>query len=263
MSQAVLTRSTTPVIVTPTPTTGPVPLVVAPGVGEVLDFTPTERFTWKATGDTTNGAVDTFEATLQPGYPGAPEHIHDANDEIFYVLEGAFRFKVGDDLIEAPAGTFAFVPRGTAHTWVNTYDGASKLLTQFLPGGMRGMFEATSELIQASHRTWRHSRPPRGASTPVSLGRPSSPRRNRLTLPCLDDPDDFTERRCPRYVGLIVSQERDTPDVPPLSARSSSLADAILESCSRHPASPRSPKTMERHTECFQPGCGTRRSNRH
>ncbi len=149
MSQSILYRSTTPVIVTPTPTTGPAPIDVPPGVGDVMDFTPTEQFTWKTTGDTTNGAVDTFEAALQPGYPGAPEHIHDANGEIFYVLDGVFRFKIGDEMIHAPAGTFAFVPRGTAHTWVNIDDGVSRLLTQFLPGGMRGFVDATAELMQA------------------------------------------------------------------------------------------------------------------
>ncbi len=128
--------------------TTPDPLLVAPGDGEVFDFTPSEQFVWKATAATTGGAFDIFESFMQPGVPGAPEHIHDANDEIFYVIEGEFRFKIGEEIAPAPAGTFAYVPKGTAHSWVNVDAGVSRLLTQFLPGGMQGFFEAATDLIQ-------------------------------------------------------------------------------------------------------------------
>lgn len=127
----------------------PDPRIVPPGDGDVFDMTPVERFVWKATAATTGGAFDCLEASVLPGHPGAPEHAHDANDEIFYVLEGAFRFKVGDEIFPAPAGTFVYVPKATPHTWVNADQDASRMLTLFLPGGMRGFFEETSPLVQA------------------------------------------------------------------------------------------------------------------
>lgn len=156
-SQTASSSFTSPILTRTPPVTSPVPmsanapdpLLVAPGDGEVLDFTPSEQFVWKATGAETGGAFDTFESLMQPGVPGAPEHVHDAHDEIFYVLEGEFRFKIGAEIVPAPAGSFAYVPKGTAHTWVNVDAGASRLLTQFLPGGMQRFFEATTDLIQA------------------------------------------------------------------------------------------------------------------
>jgi mannose-6-phosphate isomerase-like protein (cupin superfamily) len=49
----------------------------------------------------------------------APLHLHHADDEAWYVLEGSLRVRVGDDEIEARTGSGVFVPRGTPHTYWN------------------------------------------------------------------------------------------------------------------------------------------------
>jgi mannose-6-phosphate isomerase-like protein (cupin superfamily) len=49
----------------------------------------------------------------------APLHLHHADDEAWYVLEGTLRVRAGDDEIEARAGAGVFVPRGTPHTYWN------------------------------------------------------------------------------------------------------------------------------------------------
>ncbi len=49
----------------------------------------------------------------------APLHLHHADDEAWYVIEGTLRVRVGDDEIEARAGAGVFVPRGTPHTYWN------------------------------------------------------------------------------------------------------------------------------------------------
>ena len=49
----------------------------------------------------------------------APLHIHHAEDEAWYVLEGTLGFRLGDGQIEAPAGAAVLVPRGVAHTFWN------------------------------------------------------------------------------------------------------------------------------------------------
>ena len=49
----------------------------------------------------------------------APLHIHHGDDEAWYVLEGALRFRLGDETVEAPAGGAVLAPRGTAHTYWN------------------------------------------------------------------------------------------------------------------------------------------------
>ncbi|CAO3459491.1 cupin domain-containing protein [Azospirillum largimobile] len=45
-------------------------------------------------------------------------HVHRSDDEAWYVLEGALRFRFADGEVEAPAGTTVFVPAGVAHTYL-------------------------------------------------------------------------------------------------------------------------------------------------
>ena len=56
-----------------------------------------------------------------PGPPRliAPPHVHHRDDEAWYVLEGRLFVRVGDQDVEAHAGSAVFVPRGTAHTYWN------------------------------------------------------------------------------------------------------------------------------------------------
>jgi mannose-6-phosphate isomerase-like protein (cupin superfamily) len=58
------------------------------------------------------------------GYTGpprliAPRHLHRSDDEAWYVLEGTLCVQVGDDVVEARAGSAVFVPRNTPHTYWN------------------------------------------------------------------------------------------------------------------------------------------------
>lgn len=58
------------------------------------------------------------------GAPGerrliAPTHVHHSDDEAWYVLEGTLMFRIGDDEVEARAGSAVLVPRGKAHTYWN------------------------------------------------------------------------------------------------------------------------------------------------
>jgi mannose-6-phosphate isomerase-like protein (cupin superfamily) len=53
-----------------------------------------------------------------PGPPRwiAPLHLHRNDDEAWYVLEGTLCARLGEDVVEAKAGSAVFVPRGTPHT---------------------------------------------------------------------------------------------------------------------------------------------------
>ena len=110
------------------------PIVTPPHDGDIVAFSPGELLVWKGTLAST-GALDQLELTAQPGYAGAPEHIHLTQEECFYVLDGAFRFKVAGSIVLAKPGTFLFVPRGTAHTWTNALDVVSTMLLTFAPAG--------------------------------------------------------------------------------------------------------------------------------
>ena len=49
----------------------------------------------------------------------APLHSHSADDEGWYVLEGALRFRIDGEELEAPAGGAVIAPRGSVHTYWN------------------------------------------------------------------------------------------------------------------------------------------------
>ena len=81
-----------------------------------------------------------FRQTIAPN-SGPPTHVHQAEDEFFYVVSGDFRVKVGDRVMSAPARSVMFVPRGTAHTFQNIGSEPGVLLVGVTPGGLEKMFE--------------------------------------------------------------------------------------------------------------------------
>ena len=54
-----------------------------------------------------------------PERPVAGLHVHHEDDEAWYVLEGTLGFRVGDEVVVAPAGSGVLVPKGTPHSYWN------------------------------------------------------------------------------------------------------------------------------------------------
>jgi quercetin dioxygenase-like cupin family protein len=98
-----------------------------------------DTMTLKATGETTGGQLVLLENLTAPG-GGPPPHVHTREDEFFYVLDGSFEIRVGDELHELGPGGFAYVRSGTVHNFRNTADAASRILVGFTPAGMEGFF---------------------------------------------------------------------------------------------------------------------------
>src|SRR5687767_7028433 len=93
-------------------------IVLGPGEGRrirVFDAT----LTVKAGGDQTGGAFDAIELHSPPG-EGPPLHLHRRHEEAFYILDGEFTFRKGEELVRLGPGGFLYVPRGTPHTYRNT-----------------------------------------------------------------------------------------------------------------------------------------------
>jgi quercetin dioxygenase-like cupin family protein len=81
-----------------------------------------------------------LEVSTRPGEE-PPMHVHDREDETFYVLEGGLTLFVGDARHDAPAGACALLPRGVPHTFA--VEGESvRMLVVCTPGGFEGMFDA-------------------------------------------------------------------------------------------------------------------------
>jgi hypothetical protein len=63
-----------------------------------------------------------------PDRPIAGLHVHHEDDEAWYVLEGTLGFRIGDETVEAPAGSAVFAPHGTPHSYWNAGDGLARYI---------------------------------------------------------------------------------------------------------------------------------------
>jgi quercetin dioxygenase-like cupin family protein len=102
--------------------------------------------TIKASKETTDGRVAVIEH-LAPQGAGSPLHKHTREDEWFYVIEGELTFWVDGKVIDAPAGSFVYGPRGLPHTFVVRSPEARFLLVAE-PAGFDGFMLALSEPAQ-------------------------------------------------------------------------------------------------------------------
>ena len=93
-----------------------------------------------ATRDQTGGSLGLFRQTIAP-QSGPPTHIHQAEDEFFYVVSGEFKFKLGDKVMSVPPKSVLFIRRGTAHAFQNAGTQPGVLLVGVTPGGLEKMFE--------------------------------------------------------------------------------------------------------------------------
>jgi quercetin dioxygenase-like cupin family protein len=72
------------------------------------------RMVVKAGGEQTGGALTVIEFTFPEG-AGPPRHIHDREDEAYYILDGVIAIDCGDRHWTASIGDFVFLPHGIPH----------------------------------------------------------------------------------------------------------------------------------------------------
>lgn len=73
--------------------------------------------------------------TLGSQEDGPAAHVHDAEDDSFYILEGELTFVVEDDEVVAGPGTFVLVPPGILHTFANRGDAVVRMVNVHAPAG--------------------------------------------------------------------------------------------------------------------------------
>ena len=66
--------------------------------------------------------------TTSRARPIAPLHVHHADDECWYVLDGKLGFLVAGEEIEAGSGDAVFVPAGVPHAYWNAQEGPTRYL---------------------------------------------------------------------------------------------------------------------------------------
>ncbi|HEY8596703.1 MAG TPA: cupin domain-containing protein [Devosiaceae bacterium] len=110
------------------------------------------RFDCKVSSKDTGGALCVFD-TYRFKQGGPPVHLHLDQDEWFLVLDGEFRFQVGEQMHHLRAGDSIFGPRGVPHAFRNLTDSAQLMVT-FLPAGtMEGFF--ASEMVDPLSQEFR------------------------------------------------------------------------------------------------------------
>lgn len=127
---------------------GPVPEVTTVGgplaeTAEVrrleLPHATDDTFNVLLHGDTTGGAVALVENAMPAGAAGPPLHRH-GFDEAFYLVDGALRCRLGDDLVDVGAGELVFAPRDVPHTFTNHTDRPARFLIVLTPAGFEREF---------------------------------------------------------------------------------------------------------------------------
>jgi mannose-6-phosphate isomerase-like protein (cupin superfamily) len=110
------------------------PLILPPGGGRHYPMGPIESL-FKADEEETGARFSVSEWWLEPGSEGPGAHAHEANEEIFYVVEGVAWFQVNDAWVEAPRGSCLVLPAGTVHDFQNRGDARAGIRNVFIPGG--------------------------------------------------------------------------------------------------------------------------------
>jgi len=113
--------------------------------GERLRFGEVEVVV-KASADTTGGAFTLFEEN-QP--VDTPLHVHDNEDELFYVLEGEHVFQVGAAEFQAGPGGVVFAPRGVPHSQRRVVPRSGRVLVLTSPAGFEGFFRELADAERA------------------------------------------------------------------------------------------------------------------
>jgi mannose-6-phosphate isomerase-like protein (cupin superfamily) len=95
---------------------------------------------FKLSAEDSAGAISVCEFIL-PGWSSGPVlHSHDAVDEGFFVVQGHIEFELGGARLQAGPGDFAWVPRGTAHSFACSSDQPVHVLGFCTPGGIEHLF---------------------------------------------------------------------------------------------------------------------------
>ena len=110
-------------------------VVLPAGSGKHLDMSAPGRFAdLKLLREQTGDSVMLFEESLPAGTKST-FHLHRDSDEVAWVLEGEFTFKIGDEIVSGGPGTCAFMPRNVPHAWKNSGTVPGRVVFLYTPAG--------------------------------------------------------------------------------------------------------------------------------
>ena len=113
---------------------------IQPEQGRPIVLPIGDPMTILAGGAETGAAMSVMTFEVSP-LNGPPVHTHSREDELWFVLNGEFRFKAGDNMLYATTGGMAYGPRGLAHAFQNIGTVAGGLLVVTAPAGLEHFFQ--------------------------------------------------------------------------------------------------------------------------
>ena len=93
----------------------------------------------------TGGDYCVCEMTTLPG-AGVSLHVHERDEEFYYIIEGAYEIQAGAELYVANAGAMVVIPRNVPHMFKNTGACIARALMIFRPGGFDQLLGEMREL---------------------------------------------------------------------------------------------------------------------
>lgn len=113
--------------------------VVRSGEGQKLNWGPTGKIRILGGADSTDASFSVVECIEPPG-SGAPLHVHHAEAEAFYILEGAVELTCGPEKVTAGSGDFVYAPKDVAHKFTVVGEKPARLLMMFSRPGFEMFF---------------------------------------------------------------------------------------------------------------------------
>ncbi len=100
----------------------------------------------KISGSDTDGDLAIFEQTFLSQVHGTPLHIHNSQDEIFYVIDGEYYFQVGEEKFNLLQGDSIFLPRKVPHAWTQKSENGKMTVTVQPAGKLEDFFVTMAAL---------------------------------------------------------------------------------------------------------------------
>jgi mannose-6-phosphate isomerase-like protein (cupin superfamily) len=76
-----------------------------------------------------------------PANGGPPLHVHENEEEVFYVLEGSFEFTYGNNKVTADKGDMVVLPKNLPHSFKNIGNTIGITMNTMTPGGLEKFFD--------------------------------------------------------------------------------------------------------------------------
>ncbi len=127
------------------------PKVIAANDGTSFQ-SPSERGHIKLWAAETGGQFQLAEFLVEPG-DGPPYHIHDLEDEVFYVLDGEIEFTIDGAKTIAGPGTTVFGARGVPHRFQGAGNKTSKVLIFITGSNFETFYGRWMELAESGNMT--------------------------------------------------------------------------------------------------------------